>query len=155
MYDNRPNRSQNNYRSDRGGYGSRDSHRNQMHDAVCAECGDNCKVPFMPTSGKPVYCNSCFGQNGGNDRDSHRDSRSFNDRKPSHSNRGGSRDNHPPVNYKKQFQEVNSKLDSILKILSDTDTKKVSKKTSKKKVVDEAAELVAAVEVEVPAEATE
>ena len=29
--------------------------------AVCAECGKSCDVPFRPTSGKPVYCNDCFG----------------------------------------------------------------------------------------------
>lgn len=29
--------------------------------ATCAECGKSCDVPFRPTSGKPVYCNDCFG----------------------------------------------------------------------------------------------
>jgi CxxC-x17-CxxC domain-containing protein len=28
--------------------------------AVCATCGGQAKVPFRPTSGKPVYCSDCF-----------------------------------------------------------------------------------------------
>ena len=32
----------------------------EMFDAVCADCGKPCKVPFKPTEGKPVYCSECF-----------------------------------------------------------------------------------------------
>lgn len=32
----------------------------EMYDAVCAECGKPCKVPFKPTEGRPVYCSDCF-----------------------------------------------------------------------------------------------
>ena len=32
----------------------------QMHKAVCAECGQECEVPFKPTEGRPVYCKECF-----------------------------------------------------------------------------------------------
>mgnify|MGYP001283907732 CR=1 FL=1 len=32
----------------------------QMHDAVCDVCGKACQIPFRPTAGKPVLCNSCF-----------------------------------------------------------------------------------------------
>ena len=32
----------------------------EMFEAVCAECGNACKVPFKPTEGKPVYCSECF-----------------------------------------------------------------------------------------------
>lgn len=32
----------------------------QMHDAVCAECGAETKVPFKPTGERPVYCSDCF-----------------------------------------------------------------------------------------------
>lgn len=31
-----------------------------LYDAVCAQCGKECKVPFQPTEGKPVYCSECF-----------------------------------------------------------------------------------------------
>ena len=32
----------------------------EMHDAVCAECGKEARVPFNPTDGKPVYCSECY-----------------------------------------------------------------------------------------------
>ncbi len=32
----------------------------QMYDAVCAECGKPCKVPFEPRNDRPVYCSECF-----------------------------------------------------------------------------------------------
>ena len=31
-----------------------------MHKATCAECGQECEVPFKPTEGKPVYCRDCY-----------------------------------------------------------------------------------------------
>ena len=34
----------------------------QMFDAVCAECGQPCKVPFEPTGDRPVYCSDCFSK---------------------------------------------------------------------------------------------
>jgi CxxC-x17-CxxC domain-containing protein len=39
-----------------------------MYQAVCAECGRDCEVPFQPTGDKPVYCSTCFGNKGGNER---------------------------------------------------------------------------------------
>lgn len=36
----------------------------QLHDAVCAQCGAPCQVPFKPRpeseGGRPVLCNACF-----------------------------------------------------------------------------------------------
>ncbi len=36
----------------------------EMHDAVCAQCGSACQVPFKPRpveeGGKPVLCKACF-----------------------------------------------------------------------------------------------
>lgn len=32
----------------------------EMYDAVCAECGKPCKVPFKPRNDRPVYCSDCF-----------------------------------------------------------------------------------------------
>ncbi len=43
--------------SGRGGNGGGDR---EMFDAVCVNCGKNCRVPFKPTSGKPIYCSDCF-----------------------------------------------------------------------------------------------
>ncbi len=32
----------------------------EMHPAVCAECGAQTMVPFLPRGDKPVYCSTCF-----------------------------------------------------------------------------------------------
>ena len=42
-----------------GGYGGQRAERT-MHPAVCSNCGQETMVPFVPTSGKPVYCQDCF-----------------------------------------------------------------------------------------------
>lgn len=39
---------------------SRGSEPRMMFDAVCANCGRPCKVPFEPRSDRPVYCSDCF-----------------------------------------------------------------------------------------------
>ncbi len=47
----------------RGGFGGRGGGYGgprDMHDAVCADCGQACQVPFKPTEGRPVYCRNCF-----------------------------------------------------------------------------------------------
>ena len=73
---------------------SRDSRGDkEMFEAVCANCGANCKVPFRPTEGKDTLCSKCFEEKGGDSR------RSTN----------GSA---------KQLDEINSKLDKILEILN-------------------------------------
>jgi CxxC-x17-CxxC domain-containing protein len=33
-----------------------------MHVTVCAECGKDAKVPFQPSSDRPVYCSECFAK---------------------------------------------------------------------------------------------
>ena len=47
-----------------GGYGSRGGSRGprEMFPATCSSCGQETEVPFRPTSGKPVYCSTCFAQ---------------------------------------------------------------------------------------------
>jgi CxxC-x17-CxxC domain-containing protein len=42
--------------------GSRDSSGSarEMHPAVCAQCGRDTMVPFVPRGDKPVYCSDCF-----------------------------------------------------------------------------------------------
>lgn len=37
-----------------------DRPRREMHPAVCAQCGQNTMVPFLPRGDRPVYCSSCF-----------------------------------------------------------------------------------------------
>jgi CxxC-x17-CxxC domain-containing protein len=41
---------------------NRDKPQRQMYDAICANCGKPCKVPFKPTEGRPVYCSECFAK---------------------------------------------------------------------------------------------
>lgn len=39
---------------------AKDDYGRELHDAVCAECGNATQVPFKPTEGKPVYCRECY-----------------------------------------------------------------------------------------------
>ncbi|MDH5376061.1 MAG: DNA-directed RNA polymerase [Candidatus Bathyarchaeota archaeon] len=32
----------------------------EMHKAVCADCGQECTVPFKPDGSRPVYCRECW-----------------------------------------------------------------------------------------------
>jgi CxxC-x17-CxxC domain-containing protein len=43
----------------RGGYSSGGGSR-EMYSAVCASCGREAQVPFVPRGDKPVYCADCF-----------------------------------------------------------------------------------------------
>ena len=45
-----------------GGGGYRDRPQREMFEATCSSCGNVAKVPFRPTSGKPVYCTDCFAK---------------------------------------------------------------------------------------------
>jgi CxxC-x17-CxxC domain-containing protein len=40
-----------------GGYVSR-----TLYDAVCANCGTQTQVPFLPRQDRPVYCSDCFSK---------------------------------------------------------------------------------------------
>ena len=44
------------YSSDRG----YSRPQREMHPAVCAECGAETQVPFLPRNDKPVYCSTCY-----------------------------------------------------------------------------------------------
>ncbi len=43
-----------------GGYGSRPPR--EMHAVVCAQCGKDTEVPFLPRGDRPVYCSDCFSK---------------------------------------------------------------------------------------------
>lgn len=94
------------YDNNRGGRSDRRNSDRQMHDATCAKCGTNCKVPFAPTSGKPVYCSDCFdSQSGGN-------------RRNDFSKKRFDRPNRPaPVDYGPRLEQISNKLDKILEML--------------------------------------
>ena len=32
----------------------------EMHDAICANCGEATQVPFEPREDRPVYCRECY-----------------------------------------------------------------------------------------------
>jgi CxxC-x17-CxxC domain-containing protein len=63
-------------RGSRSSYGDRDSYGGgggrsgggyssgprEMHTAICASCGKEAQVPFVPRGDKPVYCSDCFQQ---------------------------------------------------------------------------------------------
>ena len=34
----------------------------EMHKAVCADCGQECEVPFQPDPSRPVYCRDCWAK---------------------------------------------------------------------------------------------
>ena len=34
--------------------------RREMHPAICASCGVETRVPFLPRGDRPVYCSNCF-----------------------------------------------------------------------------------------------
>lgn len=76
---------------------------NEMTDAVCEKCGKDCKVPFKPQNGKPVYCSDCYNKN------DDRPSRSTHFSTPSgDSQSSGSSE---------ELREINRKLDKILRVL--------------------------------------
>ncbi len=46
---------------DRGSrFGRRDDRPREMFDAKCADCGNDCQIPFKPKDDRPVYCRECF-----------------------------------------------------------------------------------------------
>lgn len=50
-------------RKQRSGGNSRSGFRSQpreMHDASCTACGKSTRVPFRPSSNRPVYCSDCY-----------------------------------------------------------------------------------------------
>jgi CxxC-x17-CxxC domain-containing protein len=42
------------------GSGGGNGGQREMHAAVCAECGGQALVPFLPRNDRPVYCSNCF-----------------------------------------------------------------------------------------------
>lgn len=32
----------------------------ELTDAICSDCKKPCKVPFVPTTDRPLYCKECF-----------------------------------------------------------------------------------------------
>lgn len=49
--------------------------RKESTRVVCADCGIECKVPFVPKTDKPVYCTDCFRKNSSRRQESDRNTR--------------------------------------------------------------------------------
>ena len=73
--ENEPSRSFRNSRDDRGSRYSRDDSRTESTTVTCSDCGDECQVPFVPRTNKPVYCSDCFREHKPDDSGSDRYSR--------------------------------------------------------------------------------
>jgi CxxC-x17-CxxC domain-containing protein len=120
----------------RGGFGGgRDRGPVTMHQAICDQCGKPCEVPFRPTSGKPVYCNACFGgkKEFGNNRGGDRfPQKNYDSHKPDFGS-NISRGNNDEV--KKQLEILNVKMDRLIKaveaLVPTVKAKKSVKKVSK------------------------
>ena len=145
---------------DSGRFDGRDSGKRsfekQMHEVTCDKCGKRCEVPFKPTEGKPVYCSDCFEKTGNSsrygDRDSKRSDRGgYNRSGGRDSERFSKRDSgsNKPEQFIKEFEQLNRKLDTILKALEAAkpvvaktkevenpvkEFKKTEKKVEKKKI---------------------
>jgi len=121
---------------DFGGRSSPDrSDRFEMHQTTCSKCGNDCQVPFQPTTGKPVYCKKCFDEIRGSDSKRFGE-KSFSPRFNNFSeNRNNTTRRNNEEQYKKQFESLNWKLDKILKILGPTPSLEVTQEKSFKKEV--------------------
>ena len=75
----------------------------EMFDAICDTCGSKCKLPFRPTSGKPIFCSSCF------------------EKKDVGRNRTTESDQS-----QKMLEALNTKVDKILKLLTPVEAKKIT-----------------------------
>ena len=48
-------------RASSGGAGNRSERApREMHTVICAECGSETQVPFLPKNDRPVYCSTCY-----------------------------------------------------------------------------------------------
>ena len=55
-------------KQERGGGGGYGGSRRQMYPAVCAACGVDTEVPFLPSQDRPVYCSQCYNTMGSANR---------------------------------------------------------------------------------------
>ena len=126
-------------------FGSRDR---EMFSAICDECGNECQLPFKPSSSKPVYCSKCFEERG--ERSGLHDKPEYN-RNQNRNFGNSSRDNNAGamntekeiIDLKAQLNNVNQKLDKIMLALNMQSEKTVQK--VEEKITPEAKEKKVAV----------
>ncbi|MBN2015308.1 hypothetical protein JW766_00555 [Candidatus Dojkabacteria bacterium] len=92
----------------------RDYKEKRMYTATCDECGIECRVPFRPTGGKPVYCDACFKGDSGTSKKI--------------SGLGDS------SGLQKQIEILNSKLEVIIHLL---ESSSVSKKNNREEATQD------------------
>ncbi|MFA7244692.1 MAG: CxxC-x17-CxxC domain-containing protein [Candidatus Magasanikbacteria bacterium] len=85
----------------------------QMHDAICDKCGSECQVPFRPTPGKEIFCNNCFVRKD--------------------DTRGGSRETKDSGELLEKINQLNYKVDKLMKLLGYSDVKEESKEKKETK----------------------
>jgi len=106
---------------ERRGFGEGDR---EMHDAECSKCGKQCKIPFRPSGGKPVYCSDCFKNNNSDSRGS------FSPR-----GQESSAQNSNGIS-QEQFKQLNTKLDKIISILEQLEVDVVDEDEELDEIVD-------------------
>ena len=47
-------------RNGSAGMGGRERAPREMYTVICAECGTETQVPFLPKNDRPVYCSPCY-----------------------------------------------------------------------------------------------
>ncbi|MFZ3171704.1 MAG: zinc-ribbon domain containing protein [Carboxydocellales bacterium] len=57
-FENEPQRCKDCRNARKSGRGERPSR--ELHAAICAECGCETQVPFVPRDERPVYCRDCY-----------------------------------------------------------------------------------------------
>jgi CxxC-x17-CxxC domain-containing protein len=101
--------------------GDRDGARPEMHSAVCAECGDDCQVPFRPSGERPVLCSVCFGKTKGdeggrpNRYEDRRERPRFEEKRPFHAPQAAGCDNKEVL---EQIRKLNHKMDTLIGLLT-------------------------------------
>ncbi len=120
--------------------GGRDGRNMEMHETICSDCGESCKVPFKPTNQKPVYCSKCFENHGGKSRGGERFSRGDNRFQGRREN--NFRDENINISknenqYKDQIDKLIAKMDVIINIISSKKEVEEVLKKPKKKITKE------------------
>ena len=114
-------------RPSRGGF-SRGGGRNsgmpafdkRLYKATCEKCGDNCEVPFKPAGGRPIYCRDCFRTMEGSEspRPKQFGKREYpGSRRPDNFRKSEYSESAKPDQFKRELDQINLKLDKILRAL--------------------------------------
>ena len=107
-------RSFRNSRNDRDSRYSRNVNQNESAIVTCADCGNECEIPFVPKHDRPVYCSDCFKLNKPGKLDDDKNSRNDRDSRYSRNDRDSRFESSPQSN-KNNFKDSRSKNAKFLK----------------------------------------